>query len=178
MIVGRFHCLRTPMACPPCPAHHQDALWNPFALMQECLGPRLCGHLKHLICCAAFLAIITFGAPIFNAVLPVFRCAASGVATGAKCRVTGGALNATVVLLAVPRSWLNALPEPANWVAIGIVIVLLICCCCCCYWFVRIKRAQMMEDSESESDDDDEDDDAEDDGLGAGPSTALKAKTG
>ena len=51
----------------------QTALFNPFTLVSECFGPKICGHLKHLVCCAAFLAIIVFGAPVFNAIIPIVR---------------------------------------------------------------------------------------------------------
>ncbi len=57
---------------PPAP-FLQTALFNPFTLVSECFGPKICGHLKHLVCCAAFLAIIVFGAPVFNAIIPIVR---------------------------------------------------------------------------------------------------------
>jgi hypothetical protein len=52
----------------------QTALFNPFTLVSECFGPKICGHLKHLVCCAVFIAIIVFGAPVFNAIIPIVRC--------------------------------------------------------------------------------------------------------
>ena len=60
----------TPAArCCPC---SQTALLNPLTFITECFGPKLVGHLKHLLCCAVFVAIIIFGAPVFNAVIPIF----------------------------------------------------------------------------------------------------------
>ncbi len=59
-----------------CCRARQTALFNPFTLVSECFGPKVCGHIKHLVCCAVFLAIIVFGAPVFNAIIPIVRWAA------------------------------------------------------------------------------------------------------
>ena len=53
----------------------QNALLNPFSLVQQCIGPKLFKHIKHIIICLLILAIIVIGAPVFNAILPFFRCA-------------------------------------------------------------------------------------------------------
>lgn len=124
----------------------QGALLNPFSLVQECLGPRVCRHLKHAICCAILVAILVIGAPIFNAAIPFFKYGARCFPCAGVCdpfaRAVCMLLSPRSVIICLSRSWALALPQPANWAFLGFLVGLVCCCCVCCCVYVRRKRRQ------------------------------------
>lgn len=46
-------------------------MWNPFYILYECLGPKVCARLAILVCIAATIAVAIFGGPFFSSILSV-----------------------------------------------------------------------------------------------------------
>ena len=85
-------------------------MFNPITLISECCGPKIFGHIKHLLCCAVFLAIIVFGAPVFNAIIPIFSW---------------------ILTLPYPASYI---------VLAAVILLIICCCACCCLFVKRKRR--------------------------------------
>jgi hypothetical protein len=53
----------------PPPTGRMKFSLNPFYVLEECLGPKLCRRIMCLCCCAGMIAACVFGAPFFDVVI-------------------------------------------------------------------------------------------------------------
>lgn len=80
------------------------------------------------------------------------------------------------------RSWALALPRPANFAFLGLIVLVLVCCCGCCCYFVYKKKKEITgirdtKDNVGADDSDEEFEEDEEDAQDASKAPATKSKS-